>query len=190
MASAFNLYEFWEKIFNEENQNLEQKVYILNDFASKIRKEFFRNNFMPFLKELMNLVRDIEKITTTRIVSKDDELSHFLDPNDDVTSEILKQSYEVLKKLLIEGSNRWNILVDSIHFIPKTNNGTIKITMPNSTIGLFVSFDIHGDKRLIMFKDIGTETIKEWIWDIVWEYDIPKETIKHILKEKINELYR
>jgi hypothetical protein len=62
--------------------------------------------------------------------------------------------------------------------------------MPNSTIGLFVSLDIHGDKRLIMFKDIGTETIKDWIWDIVWEYDIPKETIKHILKEKINELYR
>lgn len=61
--------------------------------------------------------------------------------------------------------------------------------MPNSVVGLFVSFDTQENKRLIMLKDIGTESIKEWIWDIQWGYDIPKETIKYILKEKINDLY-
>ncbi len=189
MASAFNLNDFWELIFNEENQDLEQKVYILNDFASKIRKEFFRNNFMPFLKELMSLVRDIEKITTTSIIKRDGYPSKMIDVNDVITPEILDKAKTTLKLLLVEGTNRWHILVESIHFVPKTNNGTIRITMPNSVVGLFVSFDTHENKRLIMLKDIGTESIKEWIWDIQWGYDIPKETIKYILKEKINDLY-
>lgn len=106
MASAFNLNDFWELIFNEENQDLEQKVYILNDFASKIRKEFFRNNFMPFLKELMSLVRDIEKITTTSIIKRDGYPSKMIDVNDVITLKYLikpKQhlNFYLLKALIV-----------------------------------------------------------------------------------------
>jgi hypothetical protein len=189
MASALNLNDFWEKIFTDENQDLEQKVYIVNDFASKIRKEFFKNNFMPFLKELMSLVGDIEKITVTSTINREGKLPKMIDVNDYITPEILQTAKDIFKKLLIEGTQRWNILVDSIEFIPKTNNGTVRIIMPNNTIGLYLSFSTLEEKRLIMLKDIGTENVSEWTWDIEWEYDIPKETIKYILKEKVNDLY-
>ena len=176
MAFTLNLNEFWEKIVFSENQDLEYKVYILHEFSSKIRKEFFRNNFMPFLKDLMKLVRDIEQVSYTK------RIPFYTNP------EILDISLSVLKTLLIEGGRRWNILLETIEFKPDASDGTINIIMPSSRAGIFLSYTLEDGKRYIMLKDIGVEYSSTWTWELELEYDIPKETIKHIIKEKISKM--
>jgi hypothetical protein len=188
---AFTLYlsEFWEKIVFSENQDLEHKVYILNHFYSKIRKEFFKNNFMPFLKDLMGLVRDIEKTSVLKRVPSWNNPNVFVDVEELPNPEILEIALPMLKNLLIEGNKRWNILLESVeNFEPNQNEGTVYVKMPNSNAGIFLSYTKDEEKRYIMIKDIGTESTNEWTWDLELEYDIPKETLKHILKEKVFRL--
>jgi hypothetical protein len=60
--------------------------------------------------------------------------------------------------------------------------------MPSTSVGLYLSFEVVNQKKIFLFKDIGIDAMNEWTWNINWEYDIPKETIKHILKEKITSL--
>lgn len=188
---AFTLYlsEFWEKIVFSENQDLEHKVYILYQFSSKIRKEFFKNNFMPFLKDLMNLVRDIERTSALKRVPLWSNPNQSIDIEDLPNPEILEIALPMLKNLLIEGNKRWNILLESVeNFEPNQNEGAVYIKMPNSNAGIFLSYMTDADKRYIMIKDIGTESTDEWTWEIEIEYDVPKETLKHILKEKVFRL--
>lgn len=186
MAFTLNLNEFWEKIVFSENQDLEQRVYILHQFCSKIRKEFFKNNFMPFLKDLAKLIGDIEKIFYNNSIFMPINPFNSIDINDIPEPEILMISKNLLKEILIEGNKRWSILLETSNFNPDTNNGSIRITMPNSSIGFYISFSSTEEKKYIMFKDIGIDSLEEWHWDLEWEYDIPKETIKHILKERIS----
>lgn len=188
MAFTLNLNEFWEKIVFSENHDLEYKVYILHEFSSKIRKEFFRNNFMPFLKDLMKLVRDIEQISYTKRIPFYNNPDNSFDIENLPNPEILDVSLPMLKTLLIEGSRRWNILLETIDFNPDVNEGTINVIMPNSKAGIFLSYTIEDGKRYIMLKDIGVEYIDNWTWELELEYDIPKETIKHIIKEKVSKM--
>lgn len=189
MGSTLNLFDFLEKVLSKENHNLEYKVYILQQFSSKIRREFFQNNFMPFLKDLMSLLSDIDKILSTNVIKIGDNTPRIIDVSDTTTIELLETSKIILKDLIIEGSKRWNILLDSTEFIPTSNNGTLKISMPSTTVGLYLSFEVVNQKKIFLFKDIGIDAIDEWTWNINWEYDIPKETVKHILKEKIASLF-
>ena len=188
MGSTLNLFEFLEKFLSEENPDLEQKVYILQMYSSKIRKEFFKNNFMPFLKELYSTIGEIDRILATRTIHIYGHRPRMIDVTDTETTELLGTAKTILKELLIEGNKRWHILLDSIDFNPYTKTGTIKIEMPSYSVGLFINFDIVDNKKIILLKDIGLDAIKEWTWEISWEFDIPKETIKHILKEKITSL--
>jgi hypothetical protein len=188
MSSTLNLFDFLEKILSEENHNLEYKVYILQQFSSRIRKEFFKNNFMPFLKDLMSLLSDIDKILSTNIIQIHNSNPRIIDVSDITTTEVLETSKIILKELIIEGSKRWNILLDSTEFVPTSNNGTLRISMPSTSVGLYLSFEVVNQKKIFLFKDIGIDAMNEWTWSINWEYDIPKETVKHILKEKITSL--
>ena len=188
MAFTLNLNEFWEKIVFSENQDFEYKVYILHEFSSKIRKEFFRNNFMPFLKDLMKLVRDIEQVSYTKRIPFYNNPENSLDIENLSNPEILDISLSVLKTLLIEGGRRWNILLETIEFKPDASDGTINIIMPSSRAGIFLSYTLEDGKRYIMLKDIGVEYSSTWTWELELEYDIPKETIKHIIKEKISKM--
>lgn len=189
MGTTLNLIEFLEMILTEENQDFEHKVYILQQFSSKIRKEFFNNNFMPFLKEIMYVLGEIDKILATKVISIPGKSPRMIDVDDTLTSDVLEASKVIFRDLLIEGNKRWNILLDSVDFIPNANNGTVKISMPSFEVGLFFNITTLGDKKIILFKDIGIESLENWDWEITWEYDIPKETIKHALKEKINTLF-
>jgi len=189
MGTALNFIEFLELILSEENQDFEYKVYILQNFSYKIRKEFFNNNFMPFLKNIMNLISEIEKISSTQVIKFPGKPPRTIEVGDTLTLDVLEASRVIFKELLIEGNKRWNILLDSVDFIPNENNGTIKISMPTTTVGLYFNITTLGDKKIILFKDIGIENVDQWDWDINWEYDIPKETIKHALKEKITNLF-
>ena len=188
MSSTLNLFEFLEKFLSEENPDLEQKVYILQMYSSKIRKEFFKNNFMPFLKDMYYIIGEIDKILATRTIHFYGHTPRMIDVTDTETTELLLTAKLIFKDLLIEGNKRWHILLDSIEFNPDTRTGTIKIEMPSNSVGLFFNFDIIDNKKIILLKDIGLDSIKEWTWEITWEYDIPKETIKHVLKEKIISL--
>lgn len=188
MGSTLNLFEFLENFLSEENPDLEQKVYILKIYSSKIRKEFFKNNFMPFLKDLYSTIGEIDKILATRTIHFYGHTPRMLDVNDTETAELLLTAKLMFKDILIEGNKRWHILLDSIDFNPHVRTGTIKIEMPSYSVGLFFNFDIVDNKKIILLKDIGLDAINEWTWDITWEYDIPKETIKHIIKEKITSL--
>lgn len=187
MAFTLNLSEFWEKIVFSENHDLEYKVYILHQFSSKIRKEFFKNNFMPFLKDLMKLVRDIEKISHTKRIHFYNNPENSFDIENLPNPEILEIALPMLKTILIEGGKRWNILLDTIDFKPDASDGTINVIMPNSRAGIFLSYTLEEDRRYIMLKDIGTEYTNDWTWELELEYDIPKETIKHIIKEKVSK---
>lgn len=186
MASTLNLNDFWEKIVFSENQDLEHKVYILQEFCSKIRKEFFKNNFMPFLKDLLKLNQEIQKISTTSVINKLGKPLKIIDSSDETTFELIEISKEMLKEILIEGSKRWNILLDVVNFIPDKEYGTIKIEMPNGVLCFYLNYVVKDNKKFIMFKDINLDSVETWTWNVKWEYDIPKETLKYILKEKIN----
>lgn len=189
MGTTLNLVEFLEIILSKENQDFEHKVYILQTFASKIRKEFFNNNFMPFLKDIMNLLSEIDKILATQVIKLPGKPAKTIEIEDTLILDVLEASKVIFRELLIEGNKRWNILLEIIDFIPQSNNGTIKISMPTTSSGLYFNITTLGDKKIILFKDIGIESLNEWDVDITWEYDIPKETIKHALKEKLTNLF-
>lgn len=185
MVTALNLNEFWEKILDNENQDYEHKLYIVKQYTSKIRKEFFRNNFMPMLKDLMKLTRDVERISITNVINRPGEPIRMIHVADDITPEVLKSAREEFKTLLIEGNKRWHSLMDTIEFSPEQNTGTMRINMPESSVGFVVHIQLmDGDKLVIMFKDIGISSVESWTWDLYCNYDIPKETLKYIIKEK------
>lgn len=188
MGTTLNLFEFWEKVLSVESNDLEHKVYILQQFSYKIRKEFFKNNFMPLLKDLMSLISDIDQVLATNVIHISGQRPRMIDNSDLTTREVLETARILIREIVIEGSKRWHVLLDSIDFTPNSNSGTLKITMPSLSVGLFINFDVLDNRKIILFKDIGLDAINDWTWDIDWEYDIPKETIKHILKEKINSL--
>lgn len=188
MEKSLNLEEFWEKILDPENQDYEQKVYIIKQFTSKIRREFFRHNFMPMLKDLMKLTRDVEKISITNVINRPGEPIRMIDVSDEITPEVLKAAKEDLKALLIEGNKRWNALMETFDFSPDNNIGTLRVTMPEGSIGLYVQSQIHDNRKLIIFKDIGANSLENWTWDIYNEYDIPKETLKYIIREKVSSI--
>ncbi len=189
MGTTLNFVEFFEIILSEENQDFEHKVYILKQLSSKIRKEFFNNNFMPFLKDLMSILGVIDKAISTKSIQLPGKPKRVLDIDDSLSIDILEASRVIFKDLLVEGTKRWNILLDSIEFTPNSNNGTLKINMPSSNVGLFFNITTLDNRRIILFKDIGLDSNNEWEWEVDWEYDIPKETIKHALKEKITNLF-
>lgn len=184
MVTALNLDEFWEKILDNENQDYEQKVYIVKQYSSKIRKEFFKNNFMPILKDLMKLTRDVERISITNVINRPDQPIRMIEVADVVTPEVMKSAKEEFKSLLIEGNKRWHALMETIEFAPEKRSGTLRINMPESSVGFILHFQVVDDKKVVMFKDIGPNSTETWTWDIYCEYDIPKETLKHIIKEK------
>jgi hypothetical protein len=187
MKSTLNLNDFWEKIVFSENHDLEHKVYILNEFCSKIRKEFFKNNFMPFLKDLLKLNQEIQKVSTTSVINVSGKKLKIIDHSDDSILELIEISKEMIKELLIEGSKRWNVLLEMVNFMPDKEYGTIKIELPNDTMCFYLNYVIKDGKKFIMFKDLNCDSIEEWTWNIKWDYEIPKETLKYILKEKIND---
>lgn len=189
MGTTLNFVEFFEIILSEENQDFEHKVYILKQLSYKIRKEFFNNNFMPFLKDLITILGIIDKAISTKSIHLPGKPHRVLDIEDSLTIDILEASRVIFKDLLIEGNKRWNILLESIDFTPNSNHGTLKINMPSSSVGLFFNITTLDNRRIILFKDIGLESNDDWEWEIDWEYDIPKETIKHALKEKMANFF-
>jgi hypothetical protein len=188
MSYTLNLNDFWEKIVFSENQDFEHKVYILQQFSSKIRKEFFKNNFMPFLKDLLKLHGEIQRSLTTSTIKFPDNTKRILDFSETEILDLLEIAKESFSEILIEGNKRWNILLETLEFSPNKSYGTIKIEMPNSIICLYLNYTIKDDKKFILFKDIREDSTEDWTWKLNWDYDTPKETLKYILKEKIINL--
>ena len=58
--------------------------------------------------------------------------------------------------------------------------------MPNTTICLYLNYTTKDGKKFILFKDLREDSTDDWTWTINYDYDTPKETLKYILKEKIN----
>lgn len=186
MSYTLNLDDFWEKIIFSENQDFEQKVYIVHQFSSKIRKEFFKNNFMPFLKDLKKLNKEIEKAIVTHSLKFPDDVTRMLDFSEKDILDLLDIARTLLNEVFIEGSKRWFILLETISFIPDKYYGTIKVVMPNTTICLYLNYTTKDGKKFILFKDLREDSTNDWTWTLHCDYDTPKETLKYILKEKIN----